>query len=196
MKNRILGTIGMSGAPFLGIDFFLNGGGFGGAPYEHTSQTGLFCLIYMTAWMCSIWGLLKVGASGPGRGRNVLIAQLLFLSIANISNVYEILSPETASTSIFYNLMDSFWPISNLFMLATGITILRARILQSPHRFVPLIVGLWIPFAILMYFIIGEMNKTHHVVVGCYSAVAWTLMGYVVRMSAACPSIQKQTLNK
>ena len=35
----------------------------------------------------------------------------------------------------------------------------------------------------LMYFLIGDMNKIHHIVVGAYSAAAWTLMGYVVRNS-------------
>ncbi|HET6540040.1 MAG TPA: hypothetical protein VFG46_06120 [Chryseolinea sp.] len=181
MNNKLLGTIAMAGAPFLGIDFFLNGGGFGGAAYEHTSQTGLFCLIYMSAWMCSIWGLLRANAAGIDKGRYVLITQLIFLTIANSSNVYEIISPETTSTSIFYNVMDMFWPISNLFMIVTGITILRARSFDGSPSFIPLMVGLWIPFSILMYFLIGDMNKIHHIVVGAYSAVAWMLMGYVVR---------------
>ena len=191
MNNKLLGTVGMVGAPFLGIDFFLNGGGFGGASYEHTSQTGLFCLIYVSAWMCSIWGLLRANVAGFDKGRYVLITQLVFLTIANSSNVYEIISPETASTSIFYKMMDIFWPISNLFMIVTGITILWAGSFGGPRRFIPLIVGLWIPFSVLMYFGIGEMNKIHQVVIGTYSAVAWMLMGYVVRNTSEKPEVAK-----
>ena len=191
MNNKVLGTIGMVGAPFLGIDFYLNGGGFGGEAYEHTSQTGLFCLIYMSAWMCSIWAFIRTNAAGTGKGRYVLLVQLIFLAIANASNVYEIISPETASGSFLYNAMDIFWPISNLFMMATGIAILNEGKLEFPKSWSPLFAGLWIPFSIAMYFVVGD--KVHPIVAGLYSAIAWALMGYVVRTLPVRPRDRELT---
>ena len=181
MKNRTLvGAFAALSAPLLGVDIFMNGMGIGGSEYQHTTLGGIFYFMYMSGWMLCIWELAKMQAAGARAGRYVLIVQLSFLSIANLSNVYEIIYPESADESFVYHLMDIFWPISNLTMIVTGIFILKSRVIQGWQRYVPMVVSLWIPSSIAMYFFIGDTNRTFEIYVACYSMAAWALMGFAV----------------
>jgi hypothetical protein len=174
MNNRILGSIGMAGAPFLLIDtvssgFFVN---------SHSSLSGLYNLIYITAWFCSIVGLWRAGAFGYSKGgRWMYFIQLFFLGMANAWNTYEVIQPG-AGTPLYY-ILDACWPLSNISMLATGITILLARRLPGWKRFVPLLVGLWLPFGLLLW---AMFSRTPAVLlsVNIYSAVVWFLLGLTV----------------
>ena len=188
MKNRTLtGVLAMLSSPFLGIDILMKGMGLAGSEYKHTTLGGIFYVIYMTGWMLCIWQLYKSQAAGFGRGRYVLFVQLACLATANLSNVYEIFYPDSASKSFVYHAMDIFWPISNLMMIVTGIFIIRARVIEGWQRYVPLIVGLWIPSSIAMYFLIGDTNRTFEIFVACYSIAAWSLFGFATATTRTVP---------
>jgi hypothetical protein len=69
-----------------------------------------------------------------GASRTLLV-QLVLLTLANGWNVYEIVAP--GHNTMLYRTLDLFWPISNVFMLATGIMITRANVLRSWSRYAP-----------------------------------------------------------
>jgi hypothetical protein len=71
--------------------------------------------------------------------------------------------------------LDACWPLSNVWMLAIGITALRARVLHGWKRYVPLIVGLWFPITI-----IPAMAFNIYFLAGPYSALAFASLGFVV----------------
>lgn len=176
MNYRLAGMLAILGAPFLFVDFLaynMNGAN------ESTSLSGVFNLIYISAWMCSIVGLWKARATGYNKwGRIVLIIQLVFLSLANCWNIYVIMDP--GAETVLYRVLDFFWPISNLWMLVTGITVVTAKVLNGWMRFIPLVVGLWLPVNIgFMSAMMGQTN-TGMIVGGLYSAIAWSLLGIVV----------------
>ena len=179
----------MLSAPFLGVDVFMHGMGVAGSEYVHTTVGGFFYLFYMTGWMLGIWALYTIQAAGVGAGRYVLLVQLGFLSIANLSNVYEIIYPLSANESFVYHAMDIFWPISNLTMIVTGFYIVRAKVLEGWRLYVPLGVGLWIPCSIAAYFVIGDTNKTFETFVACYSIAAWTLLGFTVATATTTQTV-------
>jgi hypothetical protein len=78
-----------------------------------------------------------------------------------------------------YFILDLFWPVSNIWMLATGLTVVTAKRLQGRMRYVPLIVGLWVPVTLPLIGIWG-MQSPAMLISGLYSTVAWTLLGVVV----------------
>ena len=177
MNNRILGAIGMAGAPFLLIDTVSNGYFVN----SHSSLSGLYNLIYITAWICSIVGLRRAGAFGNSKGgRWMYFIQLFFLAMANAWNTYELIQPGAGTP--LYNILDACWPLSNICMLATGITILRARRLPGWKRFVPLLVGLWLPVAFLLWAIFSRTPAVL-LAVNMYSAGMWFLLGLTVFLS-------------
>jgi hypothetical protein len=181
VTNRILGSIAMLGAPMLLIDYYLNGHNGGGQPYVHTSFGGVLGFAYIIGWMCSIEGLVQLKATGQGKfGRLLLLAQFAFLTLANSWSTYEIMAP--GAFTPLYNNLDHFWPLSNLLMVIVGITVAVNKGLPGWKRYVPLAVGLWLPLTMLLQVVFGQSTELM-MVSGLYSAITWTLMGYVIRTS-------------
>lgn len=169
-----LGIIGMIGAPGL----WLESSFYDVERHQNTSIGGVFDLLYMIGWMYSIYGLLQLQAAGKKRiGNIILCIQLGLLAVANVWNVWEIADP-TSSHPLF-RILDMFWPISNVFMFITGLTVVIAKRLSGYQRFVPLAVGLWLGITFLVYTIAGD-NKASFYIMNIYSTIAWFLMGWVV----------------
>lgn len=175
-QNRLLGIIAMLAAPFLFVDFLVHGMG---GQFESTSFSGIFSLIYMTGWVCSIIGLLRLKATGETKfGRVILWIQLLLLFLANIWNAWVILQP--GANDVLFRVLDMFWPVSNAFMMVIAITAIRAKKIKGWRRFVPLFVALWLPVGLLVTGLFFGRASTGIVIAGTYSAIAWMLLGYVV----------------
>lgn len=173
--NKFMGTCGMMAAPFL--TFLLLSGQAANA--DNTSIGGLFGLIYMLGWQCSIIGLIQLQAAGTRKKDNILFyIQLFLLTIANIWNIWVIIDP--TNTSTFFFVLDLFWPLSNLFMLVLGIVIARKGILKGWRRYVVLGVGLWLPFALGTSLLLGRDSHFAYYPGALYSIVAWTLLGWMV----------------
>jgi hypothetical protein len=166
---------------FLFIDYCIHGNNGGGDQFEHTSLSGILSIVYISAWMCSMVGLANIKATGTSKAAKTwLIIPLITLSIANIWNIWEVIEPGT--NTFLYHLLDMFWPISNIFMFFFGMKVIVARQLDGCKRYVPLMVGLWLPFTILLNAIAG-INFTIMMISGVYSAVNWMVLGYVVYSS-------------
>ncbi len=172
MNNKILGTIAILSAPFLGIDFIVNG-----AQPVHSWTTGLYGLIYMLGWMCSVIGLQTLQATGNTRfGKVILVIQLFVLTMAQVWNMAVMFN--VSQESFLFWFFDPFWPLSNICMLIVGIKVLVAKFLKGWGRFIPLAVGLWLPFSAL----IGFLFKGNYLpfASGFYSAIVWALLGIVI----------------
>ncbi|HZF64401.1 MAG TPA: hypothetical protein VEZ55_07955 [Chitinophagaceae bacterium] len=184
ISNKALGTIGFIGAPFLFVDFLVNGLG---DVYVSTSLGGVFSLLYMSAWMCSVIVLHRLNASGnTGFGKYVLLIQLLFLSLANTWNIWIIINPQ--GSGVLFRILDMFWPISNLFMIVTGITIARKRRIAGWRRFVPLVVGFWFPISILCLVLMPGKTLNNALISGIYSTLSWAALAYAVATAKIRPA--------
>ena len=162
------------GAPFLLVDSMNNGLN----PFQTSSISGLLNLVYITAWMCSMLALRRMGAFGEGRfGRLLFGVQMLFLTLANCWNVYEFIAPHAGTT--LYNILDLFWPLSNLCMLVTGIAIMANRTLAGWQRYMPLLAGLWLPFGLVFWALFSRTPEII-LIVNVYSAVSWSLMAVAI----------------
>ena len=177
--NKLLGTVAMMASPFLFLQMLS-----GDESSQHnTPLGGLFDLIYMIGWMCSIAGLQRLQATGSRKTGNVLFqVQLAFLVLANCWNVWTIFDPINQSTLFF--VLDMFWPLSNLCLLVIGIVTAVSGKLKGWRRFAVLFTGLWLPVAFSSMMIFGRSN-TSLFIAGIYSTLAWFVMGWMIFTSDA-----------
>ena len=174
MSIRTFGIFGLIGAPFLFIDTMNNNFSYS----QTNSYSGFYNLLYIAGWMSSMIALKRLGAFGRGRfGKVVFLVQMVFLTLANGWNIYECIQPRAGT--VLYSILDAFWPISNFFMLITGITIAFLHRLQGWRRYVPLAVGSWLPLGILLWTL---FTRTPSVLMALniYSMLAWSLMAFSI----------------
>jgi hypothetical protein len=172
MNNWLLGTIAIICAPALLIEELLLRG------QENAPITGIASMLFMAGWICSNIGMWRMRTTGTGKwGRAVLLVQLVGLVLAFMFGLFEatgLLDRE----SIVFNVTDAAWPLSMLWMIVVGVTVIVANRLSGWQRFVPLLCPLWLPIAITLSIALGD---TVGGIVGFgYAAVLWALLGYVV----------------
>src|SRR3954453_3996583 len=107
LNTRVLGIIGIIGAPWMFIDFINNG------LYDHflaNPVSGVRDFMFLLGWICSLVGLYKLEAMGTKRWQKaVVITQIIFLSFAACLSIYEIFA-SNSPPSIFYTL-EFLWPL-------------------------------------------------------------------------------------
>ena len=140
MNNKTTRVLTILCGPFLAIDLAIHGG-FDN--YNPTSEGGVLNFIYMTGWLICVLALYKMHASAKLGVRLIFLVQIAFLFLADTSNVWSMIKP--GSHNRLYTALDLFWPISNAFMLVTGISVLLAKKIRGWQRFAPLVAGLWLP---------------------------------------------------
>jgi hypothetical protein len=172
MNNQTLGTIAMICAPALLIEGLLVRGG------ENAAITGIASMIFMVGWICSNIGMQRMQATGIGGwGHAVLIIQLVGLVLAFLFGFFEA-TGLLGRDSVIFNVTDAAWPLSMLWMLVVGITVIAANRLSGWRRVVPLLCPLWLLVALGGGAVLGD---TGGYIGLAWSAVAWALLGYVVR---------------
>jgi hypothetical protein len=169
---KYLGLVAMIGSPFFAFETY-----YYQQEMQDSSLTGICDLIYMIGWSCSIIGLIKLRAAGEGWGKTILLIQLGLLTIANIWNVWVIFDP--LNKTLLFNILDKFWPISNCFMFITGLAVLLGKQITGFARFVPLIVGSWLPVSALTAFLLDGNQLFLYIMTG-YSFCCFFLLGLMI----------------
>ncbi len=187
MNRKLLGLLGLIGAPALALGTHLMGIHH---PLADTWFGKSWGLLYITGWMASMEGLRRMEATGSGRfGKTIIRVVLGTLLLANVYNVWEIIDP--TSKSPLYFMVDMCWPLSNLLMIPVGIAVLRAGRLRGWHRWVPLFVGFWLPLTMILSRLFG-MDSPVMIVSGAYSTLMWSLLAITVMTAPETkPGLQK-----
>jgi hypothetical protein len=177
MNNRLLGTIAIICAPALLIEELLLQG------QENALITGIASMVFMAGWICSNIGMWRMRATGTGKwGRAVLLVQLVGLGLAFMFGFFEA-TGLLGRESLVFNITDAAWPLSMLWMIVVGVSVLVAKRLLGWQRLVPLLCPLWLPMAIILSIAFGD---TVGGIVGFgYAAVVWASLGYVVVRSSS-----------
>ena len=174
MSNQLLGILALIGSPWLFIGTYLE------ERMPHLSDswfTGVWGLLFISGWICAAIALKRLSATGRGAfGKTILLILLISLSIANVSNVIQIIvERDKPSYFIFFDL---FWPLSNLVMLIVGIMVLAIKGLPGWKRYIPIATGLWFPLAMLFSF--AGISILSFFFGGIFSALAWGLLAIVI----------------
>jgi hypothetical protein len=147
---------------------------------ENAAITGIASMIFMAGWICTNTGMRRMQAAGTGKwGWTVLLIQLAGLVLAFLFGFFEA-TGLLGRDSIIFNVTDAAWPLSMLWMLVVGITVIAAKRLSGWRRVVPILCPLWLPVAIVGSAAFGE--AAGYVALGM-TAILWVLLGYVVRGS-------------
>ena len=79
MTNKQLGIIAFCGAPamFIGVNVENTF-----KQFEDSWFTGVWGIIYMTAWMCSLIALYRMGVAGEGFGKWLIRIMFITITIA------------------------------------------------------------------------------------------------------------------
>ena len=180
MNNRVLGTIAMICAPALLVEAILLRGG------ENPVITGVASMVFMAGWICSNTAMRRMRAAGTGKwGRTALLIQLVGLVLAFAFGFFEA-TGLLGRESVIFNVTDVAWPLSMLWMLVVGVTVIFARRLSGWHRFVPLLCGLWFPLGMVAMVAFGD--DSGFVGFGL-AAIFWTVLGYMVRETGEQPEL-------
>ena len=184
MNNRTLGIIAMICAPALLIEGLLLRG------EEDALITGIASMVFMAGWICSNIGMWRMRATGTSRwGRTVLLVQLVGLVLAFMFGFFEA-TGLFGKNNVIFNITDAAWPLSMLWMLVVGITVIVAKQLPDWRRFVPVLCPLWLPIAIVGSIAFGEAAGIAGV---GFAAVLWALLGYIVREGDRQPAPTPET---
>src|SRR5688572_10418846 len=173
MSNRFLGILALIGSPWLFIGMSLEQR----IPRLSDSWfTGLWGLLFISGWICSVIALKRLKATGSSSfGKILLIVLLVTLSIANVSNLIQLIVEKDKPS--YFMVLDMCWPLSNVIMFITGIMVIIANGLPAWKRWIPLATGLWFPLAMLSFLI---DNKIVSLLIGIYSVIAWALLAIVM----------------
>ena len=173
MNHRVLGALGMLGAPMMFVEGLRRSGG---AP-DGDLAFALIELLYLGGWACSVLGLRRLRATGDSPfGKTVVAVQIVGLCLAAIFTILEALGPKTGGP-LLRGITDMAWPLSHLFMLAVGVATLRAGVWRTWRRFTPLLCGLVLPSSVL-FGAAGEIvGKQAFEVI---TMVAFLTLGYAV----------------
>lgn len=173
---RLLGTIGMLGAPML----FLSGLLFTLGDSPAALATSVMGMLYLIGWAASAVGMRQLRVTGAGAlGKTVFIVQLVGLSLALVFNVLEIAraNPET----LLFRVTDLAWPVSHIFMLVVGALVLATRVWRGWRSWTPILCGLALPLFFAARPLLG--GEVGGFIFGFLTMVTFMLLGYAVRTS-------------
>jgi hypothetical protein len=176
LNPRLLGTLGMLGSSMLLIE-----GIYSGFKQHGTDQfVAAIEVVYMLAWLASVYGMHLTDATGKGKGGKIVLGiQSASVLCAALWSGYHLLVPNPDVNHPFYIATDLSWPFSHVFMIVVGVATLRAKNWTGGFRFAPLLCGLALPAAILSSIALGEVALG--IVFGLWTTTAFTLLGYAVR---------------
>ncbi|GAB3491350.1 hypothetical protein GCM10027341_04210 [Spirosoma knui] len=174
MNTRTLGVLALAGAPGMALGLWIEQQY---KPLADSWFTGVWGIIYITAWMCSMIALRRLKIAGSSRfGQGLVNLMLGTLTIANVSNVWQFVAP-TNKSWVFWSL-DMFWPLSNVLMLVYGIVVITANRVTGWKRLAPLFCGLWFPTAMATRLL--PTSEYTGLFVLLHSTVAWGLLAFLV----------------
>ena len=172
MNNRLLGIIAMICAPALLIEQLLLQG------REAALITGIASMVFMAGWICANTAMRRMRVTGTSKwGRAVLLVQLVGLVLAFVFGFFEA-TGLLGRESIIFDITDAAWPLSMLWMVVVGVSVIVANRLSGWQRFVPLLCPFWLPITVIASVALGD---TVGGVIGFgVAAVLWILLGYAV----------------
>ena len=151
ISNRILGLLGMIGAPML-LLFFIFGNTDGGASKTLSERLwALTGVMYMAGWLCAAVGVRRLRATGDGTGAKIIfIIQITLLTFALVFSLMEVGGYNYQNGGIIFAAADAGYPLSHLFMNVVGIFVVRAKVWQGFPKFAPFLVGIALPVTLAL----------------------------------------------
>lgn len=132
--------------------------------------------IFLLGLLALLLAMRATRATGSGRlGRWVLNAEIVAVTLAIAWNIPYAFDANRESTLVL-TVLDAFWPLSMVGLVAVGVLVVRARRWPAPTRYLPLAASLLIPVDIAL--IVAGIDPWAQLYIrSAYLAVAYSLVG-------------------
>jgi hypothetical protein len=179
---RVLGTIGVLGAPMMAIEgIYREVRHFG--DMQDDWFVGAVSMIYVAGWVCSLVGARRLRATGTSRASAALFGlQLAGLLLAGAWAVWAALGVGPVPGTPLFTAGDTAWPVSHLLMLAMAAFVFRARVWRGWRRLPALVCGLALPAALAPAALGARWLGL--IAFGALTTVGFASLGWAVRTSA------------
>jgi|SRR5688572_21362478 len=181
MANKQLGSIALIGAPVMFIGVITE---FLFPALQDSWFTGVWGIIYITAWMCSLVVLQRMEVAGDGFGKWLIRLMFFTLTVANLSNFIRLFAGKDVPWYFFQ--IDLFWPLSHALMLVLAITVLFFNKVSRASKLILVAAGLWLPIALTLLALFGKTLPVLFIP-GLYHAIMWSLMALIARRQPDIP---------
>lgn len=142
---KILGTLGVIGAPMLLIEFIIRALGYA-SETNNVKILGVLETLYLGGWICSAVAMRMLRAMGRGKlSASLTVIQIMMLMLALGFTLHDVIRPQADAETLFLNIADAAWPLSHIFMLVVFARVRTAGVWQDWRKFAPLVCGLALP---------------------------------------------------
>lgn len=172
-SNRVLGTLGIIGAPMLAVNLVLS------SAFENRFAH-FFGVFYIAGWICSTIGMRRRRATGNGAASAILFgAQIIGLVLALLNSAQDAFGVTAETTGLFYGICDAAYPLSHLLMLIVAAFVWRTGVWTNWRKFAPLVCGLALP----SFFVSAAIGNSilGAAIFGFSTAAGFAMLGLAVR---------------
>ena len=154
--DKILGLLGIVGAPMLLLQFLTGGIAQNTIVQNNNPIVSALGILYIGGWMCGAIGMFRQKVYGEALAAKIVFAlQMIFLTLAFLFSVQETYGITYENGGVFFGVCDAGYPLSHLFMFVIGIFILRAKKWKGLTRFAPFFVGAALPLTMAVAGFVG-----------------------------------------
>ena len=145
VTNRLLGIIGIIGAPMLFVEMLTRA--LMSQPEKlNTQVVGILGIFYIGGWIATAIGMRRMRTTGNSpASKIVFVIQIVGLVLAFLYSVQETLRITDKVNSLFFTVTDFAYPFSHAFMFIVGVLVWRTQILKGFAKFAPFFVALMLP---------------------------------------------------
>ena len=142
--NRLLGVLGMIGAPMLLLETILR---MANVLPQNTDNAlvGFVEMIYIGGWIALAFGMRRLRVTGNRLGSKIVFGLQMFgLILAFLFSVQVLFGAnfEKPDATLFFKICDLGFPFSHLFMIVIGVMVWRANIWRGWLQIAPFLVGI------------------------------------------------------
>lgn len=146
--NRLLGVLGMIGAPMLFLETILR---MMNVLPQNTDSfwIGFIEMIYIGGWIALAVGMRRLRVTGNGLGSVIAFGlQMIGLILAFLFTIQVMFGESYGKpdATLFFTICDAGFPFSHLFMLVVGVMVWRAGIWRGWLHVAPFLVGIVLAF--------------------------------------------------
>lgn len=160
----------------------------GEIPEETIDPTDMITGVFFLAGLIALaWVTLASRATGDRKGRAFPIIPILMAPFGMIVNLASLPHETFDDLPLWVNILDPFWPLTQIAMLASAIAIARMGRWRGALRWLPLAGALWLPVALIGEAALGDPGSVW--VFGGWMAITYGALGalLVARPDAVRP---------
>lgn len=175
---RLLGIIGMVGAPALYLSSLFQPANYG-EPNPNQIFASAFGLLYLCGAMANAIAMRRLRVTGNGIGGAILFTvQIIGLFLAMWCDILEYAAPHLKESTVFF-ITDMAYPFSHVLMIVVGVAVWKTGVWRGWRTIPAFLCGFSLPSFFAASAIIGRENVGPVFIIGV--TLGFLLLGCAVK---------------